>query len=220
MKLLQLLSSQNLDYVTLWGLSFGRKLRAWMKRASGAGLKNFKKMDHYKVFSPLFLLFLHAAFKFVTYVWSYTEIHYLSKLYEKLSSFRWAVHEKPLITGSNWLLLASMPPNIEFSLALFFATAVIPPLQNVYYVTPRAGGLHIYIYLYIYIYIYIVYIYLSIYLYLYLHSIYLSIYLSIIYLSIYVSIYVSIYLSIYICMYIYMYVYIYIYICIYIYIYI
>ena len=105
MKLLQLLSSQNLDYVTLWGLSFGRnKLRAWMKRASGAGLKNFKKMDHYKVFSLLFLLFSHTAFKFVTYVWSYTEIHYLSKLYEKLSSFRGAVHEKPLVTGPNWLL--------------------------------------------------------------------------------------------------------------------
>ena len=107
MKLLQLLSSQNLlwsYYVTLWGLSFGRKLRAWMKRASGAGLKNFKKMDHYKVFSLLFLLFFHAALKFVMYVWSYTEIHYLPKLYEKLSSFRWAVHEKPLVTGPNWLL--------------------------------------------------------------------------------------------------------------------
>ena len=98
--------------------------------------------------------FFYAAFKFVTYVWSYTEIHYWPKLYEKLSSFGRVVHEKPLITGPNWLLSCLHASKYRVQPCLIFCYNCNTSSAKLLLLIYPPQGFHSYIYLYIYVYIY------------------------------------------------------------------
>ena len=74
--------------------------------------RNFMEMGHNNAFAIIFAIF-YAAFRFVTYFWSYKEMHYWSELYENLSSFWWVVHN-----GTK--LVASLPP------CLLISTSTLP----------------------------------------------------------------------------------------------